>query len=142
MLYKFFGKPLLNIRSGETNMILFTFDTKGEYVTDDEKIIIRAKKKFDYIENNMVLEGERVKVYEPTPAIKIKINDITNIEPIAKDEPLKNRECKKCDFKCKTQGELLRHYRMHHSDKLNQKGGRIKTQSENNQVDEKGEQVK
>lgn len=137
MIYKFFGRPLQNIRSADTNVIVFTFDTKGEYITDDAKIIAKAKLKYDYIENNVVLTGERVKVYVPTPPIKIEENNIKNAEPIAKEEPLKNRQCKKCEFQCKTQGELLRHYRIQHSDKLNNKGGR--TKFENNQADEKGE---
>lgn len=36
------------------------------------------------------------------------------VEPIEEDKPATLRQCKKCDFACESQGELLKHYREEH----------------------------
>jgi hypothetical protein len=56
---------------------LFKFDDKGEYETEDIKLIEKLKLHFKYEIENM-------------------------------------KHCKKCDFKCTNQGELLSHYRKEH----------------------------
>lgn len=33
------------------------------------------------------------------------------VEPIEEEKPITLRQCKKCDFACESQGDLLRHYR-------------------------------
>lgn len=48
MIYKFKGTPNKKIPS-KTGNIVFTFDCKGEYMTDNEEIINRAKGHFDYV---------------------------------------------------------------------------------------------
>lgn len=53
---------------------IFKFDEKGEFVTDDPKLIAELKTKFKF----------------------------------------EQRKCKKCDFVCEGQSELLAHYRKNH----------------------------
>lgn len=35
-------------------------------------------------------------------------------EPLEEEKPITLRQCKKCDFACESQGDLLRHYREQH----------------------------
>ena len=60
-MYKFFGEPLKIIKSKQTNKPIFRFDTKGEFITDDEEIVKRALGYFDYIKFDAEVKGEKVK---------------------------------------------------------------------------------
>jgi hypothetical protein len=63
------------------------FDSNGIFETEDKKIIDRMIRHFSIL-------GE--------------------IETIIINKPIL-RHCKKCDFTCESQGELLKHYREAHS---------------------------
>lgn len=107
-MYKFYGEKEKAVKNG-LGTIVFRFDTKGEFITDDLSFIERIKPHFDYVEMEGKEIGQRVKV-----EVKIPIVTITNnLEPKS-DEIENKRHCKKCDFKCDTQGELLTHYREKH----------------------------
>lgn len=66
----------------------FYFNNKGEYETDQELIIKLIGDTFEKVENNAVEE--------------------------VKSEEIKKKHCKKCEFACETQGELLQHYKHIH----------------------------
>ena len=69
-MIKFFGPPLKEIKSKNTGKVLFVFDTKGEFVTDDPIIIERAMGFFDYVGVSAEVEGERVaKTYTVPPIV-------------------------------------------------------------------------
>lgn len=105
--YKFFGEKLKEIKSKLTNKVVFRFDSKGEFITDDPEIIKRALGYFDYIELKAETVGERAQKTVVVPAMTITTKD---------DEPKEEnkKHCKKCDFTCDNQGELLKHYRDFH----------------------------
>lgn len=62
--------------------------------------------------------GEKIGVYLPVDVALIddidgyKIIAVSDTPVVATDETL--RHCKKCDFTCESQGELLKHYREAH----------------------------
>lgn len=106
-MYKFFGTPLKEIMSKKTNKVIFRFDTKGEFITDDEEIIQRALGFFDYIEMKAEPVGEKVKKTVVVPPMQITTKEDESVETENK------KRCKKCDFTCDNQGDLLAHYRTH-----------------------------
>ena len=59
----------------------------------------------DYTENAIEAEEIEIKVDE--------ISNIVDVSEIKVEIPL--RHCKKCDFTCETQGQLLAHYREIHT---------------------------
>lgn len=59
-MIKFFGEPLKEIMSKLTNKVVFRFDSKGEFVTDDPEIIKRAMGYFDHIEMKAEVVGKKV----------------------------------------------------------------------------------
>ena len=106
---KFYGTPNMSVfeisksRKDMHNIykrrkLLFRFDDKGEFITTDEKLIAKLKRKFKYDESE---------------------NNVEKTSNIAEETEIKSeitlRHCKKCDFTCETQGQLLRHYRENHS---------------------------
>ena len=101
LMYKFFGTKETAIKNG-LGVIVFRFDSKGEFITDDEGLIKRIKSHFDYIEMESSIIGERVKVATEAPKMTI----VNNLE-------VKSKKCKKCEFTCDSQGELLAHYKTH-----------------------------
>ena len=103
-MYKFFGEKRKVINSVNGG-IVFRFDNKGEFITDDDLIIERAKTHFDYIEMKVETVGKRVKVETSTPTIIIT----SNIEKVEG-----KHKCKKCEFSTDNQGELMAHYRSDH----------------------------
>jgi len=90
-IFKFFGTPLKEIKSQFTSNIVFKFDTKGEFITDDPVIIDRAKGHFDHLELKAEPIGERVKI------------------GLSGDF-----KCKKCPFTTDTWGKLMAHIRKEH----------------------------
>lgn len=68
---------------------LFRFDEKGEYVTGDEKLIVKLKSRFDHIP--IVQQVEQ-----------------------ANKEVVGKHVCKKCDKLFENTGLLLAHYREKH----------------------------
>jgi len=102
-MYKFFGKPLKEVLSKVTKKVVFRFDTKGEFITDDPKIIERAMGYFDYIPMKAEPIGERFKKGTP-------IKEENNVKG---EEIKKAYQCKQCDFETDNKGELLAHYREH-----------------------------
>jgi len=77
--------------------LIFAFDENGEYSTENAELIVKLKRKFQYDESEIKVE-ENLNIVEES-GIKVEIN---------------LRHCKKCDFTCETQGELLKHYREQH----------------------------
>jgi hypothetical protein len=98
-MYKFFGEPLREIKSKTSGRTVFRFDTKGEFITDDEEIIRRALGYFDYIQLEATEIGGKVEKTVHDPPILITTR--------------KEFKCKECGFICGNQGELLAHYRTH-----------------------------
>lgn len=105
-MMKFFGPPLKEIKSKTSGKMMFRFDTKGEFITDDNEIIQRAIGFFDHIPLKAEPDGERVAKTVVIPATTITTKSETEPE-------VKLKHCKKCDFTCDNQGDLLAHYRTH-----------------------------
>lgn len=106
-MYKFFGPPLKVINSKATNKPIFRFDTKGEFITDDEEIIKRALGYFDYIKMTAQVEGEKVaKTVTHTPLtithkeeVKKEAKELSDdeIRQLAKDKHIKSWHVKAID---------------------------------------------
>jgi hypothetical protein len=119
-MYRFYGEPLQPIKSKQTGKVIFVFDTKGEYLTDDENIIRRCLGFFDNIklDAKTISELEKKTKYNPPMTITYKDDkkekiEVKKIEIILPELPVKH--CKKCDFTATNQGDLLAHYREKHS---------------------------
>jgi hypothetical protein len=103
IMYKFFGEKNKEVKNG-LGAIVLRFDTKGEFITDDESLIERMKSHFDYIElEEAKTIGTRVKV-------AIEVSKMIIGVPEVKENKLK---CSKCDFATDNQGLLMSHYREH-----------------------------
>ena len=73
-MIKYFGNPLQEVKSKSTGKVMFTFDTKGEFITDDDAIIRRASGFFDSMEINIdekKPEGKKTKKTHVVPPIVI-----------------------------------------------------------------------
>ena len=117
MTITFYGEPnLLVIRQAKigygrlSNVPLFCFDANGEYTcTDDahsDTIIQRLKQLYKY-----EIEGDTVPGPEPEPTVDTEPETNAEPEPSAGETI---RHCKKCDFTCTNQGDVMRHYRECH----------------------------
>ena len=60
-MMKFFGPPLKEIKSKTSGKMMFRFDTKGEFITDDNEIIQRAMGFFDHMPYKAEPAGKKVK---------------------------------------------------------------------------------
>lgn len=74
-MYKFFGKPNQTVNSKVTGKFVFQFNTKGEFITDDEDIINRAKGFFDYQEITVESTGDKKKAKKKPEGIKIETKE-------------------------------------------------------------------
>lgn len=94
-MIKFFGEPLKEIKSKHSGKVMFCFDTKGEFVTDDPVIIDRAMGFFDYVPVSLGEVGERVKKTVITPPIVIteKGQEVPE-EP--EEKPVEYKICTHC----------------------------------------------
>jgi hypothetical protein len=90
-MIKFFGEPLKEIKSKRSGKVMFVFDTKGEYVTDDPVIIDRAMGFFDYVRVSPGEVGDRVKKTFITPPIVI-----TEKGQEEQEEKQEYKTCKHC----------------------------------------------
>jgi len=95
---EFYAEPNLYVRISERYRRFFhfkgfRFDENGAFETENERLIRLMKQNFSYDET-------------PNPE-----NNASTSETI---QPKAFRKCKKCDFTCDSQGELLRHYRAQH----------------------------
>lgn len=81
--------------------MMFRFDTLGQFITEDEEIIARAKGHFDYLELKAEPVGTKIKKTVVVPVMTITTKD---------DNPF---ACKKCDFKTDNKGLLMAHYKTH-----------------------------
>ena len=91
---KFFAEPNLYVRFTPRYRRLFRkqgffFDKNGEFETEQELLIKLLKQRFQYEEPQLEPENTA------DPSVTI-------------------RHCKKCEFTCESQGELMRHYRECH----------------------------
>ena len=93
---KFFGEPLKIITSKTSNKPIFRFDTKGEFITDDQAIIDRALGYFDYIKLEAKATSEKVEktVLEPKLVITTKSDKkeytYKELQDIAKERGIKS----------------------------------------------------
>jgi len=95
---KFYGEPNLLVRFSERNIRRFgthgfSFNENGEYETDNDLLcqLLQQHYRCDIVADTATTEPE---------------NNADTGETI--------RRCKKCEFTCGSQGELLRHYREQH----------------------------
>jgi hypothetical protein len=95
--YRFFSEPNRTVNDGNTGLILFKFDSAGEYVTLDERLANRMKPHF---------KCEEIELME------VKGNPEPESEP-EKEQEVKVYKCKHCDYTTENKGELLAHYREH-----------------------------
>lgn len=75
-MYKFFGTPLKEVMSKKTNKVMFRFDTKGEFITDDNEIIKRAIGFFDHIKLKAEVVGKKVKKTVIVPPVTITTKEV------------------------------------------------------------------
>ena len=107
---KFYGLPKMGVYERKTRRdiiknkrpkLIFRFDGNGEFITSDETLIAKLIGKFKHDET--------------------EIANITFTESVIKAEEVEIksenslRHCKKCEFTCDTQGQLLKHYRESHT---------------------------
>ena len=97
---KFYGLPDMGVYERKTRRdiiknkrpkLIFRFDENGKYVTEDIALIEKLKRKFRYDE--IEIENKEIEIKSENSL----------------------RHCKKCDFTCETQGQLLKHYRESHT---------------------------
>lgn len=102
------GEPLKEIKGTASGKVIFRFDSKGEFFTDDAMIISRATGHFDHQEYTAEPCGEIVKRTITTPQIQITKNeDETKPEP----EPSGDKYiCKYCGEEFEKSGQRLAHY--------------------------------
>ena len=98
---KFYATPNLYVRFTKRHRRLFgkvgfSFDANGEFETDKELLIQLLKTQFK-------CEKPKPETAEMQPEIETTADQSVTI-----------RHCKKCDFTCESQGELMRHYREVH----------------------------
>lgn len=91
-------KRILGESSELKRAIVCQFDNNGEFETDNESLITKLSKKFKHDEPIVTIDEK------PVEAEEVEISAETKL-----------RHCKKCDFTCDTQGQLLKHYREEHS---------------------------
>jgi len=128
-MVKFFGPILQEIKSQTDGKVMFRFDTKGEFITDDPKIAERAIGHFDHIEMKAETVGERVKKTFIFPALIIEskqeaVKEVAEeiisepeVEVKVAKEPIKcEMSCKKCDYTTSNKGDLMAHYRKSHKE--------------------------
>ena len=112
-MIKFFGEPLKEILSKNTHKVLFRFDTKGEFITDDPEIIRRATGFFDYLPMKAEPDGERIKkTFIEVPLTITTKNDKPEEKKVEQKPAL--LKCKKCNFETDNNGSLMAHYREFH----------------------------
>jgi hypothetical protein len=92
---KFKGTPNLLVRitkprRGEVKH--FSFDENGIYETENPFTIMRLRAQYEEVKEEINLEK----------SVKVAV------------QGEKIKHCKKCDFTCKTQGELLKHHKTEH----------------------------
>lgn len=74
-MIKFFGTPLKEITSKLTNKVVFRFDSKGEFTTDDPEIIKRAMGHFDHMPVKIESTGDKVKKVIEAEAMTIEVKE-------------------------------------------------------------------
>jgi hypothetical protein len=92
---KYFGEPQCHLIDYEKGKEVFCFDNKGEFETDDPKIIQFMKKHKWWIKNEETENALPEKAVQPKAEIKFM-------------------HCKKCDFETDNSGLLMAHYRKSH----------------------------
>lgn len=94
-------KRIFGEETTKQRVFVCQFDENGEFVTDDEKLISKLIGKFKHDETeiaNITFTENVIK------AEKVEIKSENSL-----------RHCKKCEFTCDTQGQLLKHYRESHT---------------------------
>lgn len=117
MIIKVYGTPnryckvrLLNpVVNKKRQKRLFLFDEHGTAIINTDeyrpRIVKAIMKTYKYTDLR-----ER---HESEPDKEIVVKEENNAE-VKSGEEIKLRHCKKCDFACESQGDLLAHYRKEH----------------------------
>jgi len=98
---KFKAEPNLYVKLNNkyvkrvTGLKGFYFDSEGIYETENETMIKVLSQNFEIVE------------------VKEKINLEKSVK-VSQGEEIKLKHCKKCEFTCTNQGELLKHYKVEH----------------------------
>lgn len=92
-MYKFFGIPNKEVKN-PLGKIVFRFDSKGEFICDDNGIIERAKPYFDHIELKAEIVGKR-------------INNSVKIPPVTITKADEADKCKHCGGTHENKGQVL-----------------------------------
>lgn len=87
---------------------LFIFDEHGTAIIDTDEYRPRIAKAIMKTYKYMELHEK----YEIEPDTEIVVKEEINAEKKPSEE-IKLRHCKKCDFTCESQGDLMRHYKEH-----------------------------
>lgn len=90
MKVKFFGEPNMLVKTRKRVLFdnkiqfkpLFRFDSNGEYITDDEKLIEKLKIRFDHVEINDTIESSTTN----------ENKEVDVIHSESKKEPLNKRK--------------------------------------------------
>lgn len=118
-MIKFFGEPLKEIMSKHSGKVMFRFDSKGAFITDDPEIIRRAMGFFDYVPVAPGEVGERVKKTYIEPPITITTKDQEEKQEGAitgDDAQVPGFSCPYCDFKAANKSGLTAHIRAKHKE--------------------------
>lgn len=97
-VYEIQKKHTFGDDSSKKRVLICQFDSNGEFVTTDEKLIAKLIKRFKHDEAVTTIDEKLVETEEVKNTSEAKL-----------------RHCKKCDYTCETQGQLLAHYRENHS---------------------------
>jgi hypothetical protein len=114
MKVKFIGNPNMLVKERKrkpmsTEFIfkpIFRFDSNGEYVTEDERLITKLKKKFKYEIVNEYVDFEILWWFEENEENYVIDND--------RGEDIKKYQCKKCGESFDNWGFYMSHCRQEH----------------------------
>lgn len=99
----FYGTPDMLVRLNKAQnrrLKFFRFDSEGRYQTDNERLIKVLKTKFKH-----------------DPVDKESVINIVKPDEENRTSEIILKHCKKCEFTCENQGDLLAHYRSAHPKK-------------------------
>lgn len=73
IMFKFYDKPNREVKSLLSGKMLLRFDSKGEFITDNEDLINRLKPHFDHIELENKPIGKRIVAIDKEKVVKTTI---------------------------------------------------------------------
>ncbi len=124
MIFKSDPKRFVNVATKRYKKMLgmngFYFGEDGLYETKNEMLIKLLAPLFEVVSEEDIQNVFGVRFAEPVKLVvseavesveSVLITEVI-VEPIEEIKPTM-KHCKKCDFVCENQGELLAHYREH-----------------------------